>query len=521
MRVADLGTGSGAIALALASERPRARVAATDASAAALDVARGNAARLGIGNVAFAQGDWYAALGDRSLRRHRLESAVYRRRRCASRRRRSALRARTALVSGADGLDAIRRIVADAPAHLADAGGCCSSTAGIRLRAYARCSSARLSTNVASIRDGSGHERVTLGTKRSLRRRAYTCGSLTRRGRPCSQTLPDVALPRCRVVACALGSGSRWVFGLVFAALTLDPAYVIGTGPYWDAPVGDIAKGEIGWFYYARDSWHFPIFDIATYHYPEGGSIVLSDSLPLFALPAKAVYKMASRRTELPPIYTGLWVAFCLVLQAVAASRLLRVLGVNDPLSHVAGIAIVLLPADRDAALRTGRADGAVLDPVCARRLRAREARRLHARPQWIAHCVLPPLTLLVHPYLTLMCGIADRGDDPRPVARATHRRAFRAVVLRRRMAALAIVLMLLGGFLSATKGGFDDYGLYSLNLLSPWIPFPNTLAGTCCTPGFRKFRERISGRAARISAPACCCSACSRCRRCSIGART
>ncbi len=38
---------------------------------------------------------------------------------------------------------------------------------------------------------------------------------------------------------------------------------------------------------------------------------------------------------------------------------------------------------------------------------------------------------------------------------------------------------MFVGGFFSATKGGFDDYGLYSLNLLSPWIPFPNTLAGT------------------------------------------
>jgi release factor glutamine methyltransferase len=61
-RVADLGTGSGAIALAIAKERPRARVVATDASGDALEVARGNAKRNGIGNVEFRRGDWLAPL---------------------------------------------------------------------------------------------------------------------------------------------------------------------------------------------------------------------------------------------------------------------------------------------------------------------------------------------------------------------------------------------------------------------------------------------------------------------------
>jgi len=120
--VADLGTGSGAVALALASELPLCRVTATDASAAALEVARRNAARLGIDNVAFVQGDWMAPLDDARFELIvsnppyiELDDAHL---------ARGDLRFEpvTALASGRDGLDDIRRIVASAREHLAPGG---------------------------------------------------------------------------------------------------------------------------------------------------------------------------------------------------------------------------------------------------------------------------------------------------------------------------------------------------------------------------------------------------------------
>lgn len=165
LAIADLGTGSGAIALALAHERPRARVVATDASTDALAVARGNAQALGLANVDFRAGDWCAPLaaerfdliasnppyladddphlGEGDLR---FEPA-------------------TALSCGVDGLDAIRRIVADAPRHLVPGGWLLFEhgwTQGDAVRALLRDAGF---VDVATHRDLEDRDRVTLGRR--------------------------------------------------------------------------------------------------------------------------------------------------------------------------------------------------------------------------------------------------------------------------------------------------------------------------------------------------------------------
>jgi len=116
--IADMGTGCGAIALAIACERPRARVLATDASMAALAVARENAGRLGIGNVGFAQGDWCAALGERRFDLIVSNPPYVAQADAHLGQGDLRFEPRVALASGSDGLDAIRSIVAAAPAHL-------------------------------------------------------------------------------------------------------------------------------------------------------------------------------------------------------------------------------------------------------------------------------------------------------------------------------------------------------------------------------------------------------------------
>lgn len=64
----DLGVGSGAILLAILAERPLARGLGVDVSEAALAVARGNAARLGLAaRTALLQDDWGAGLSDETF----------------------------------------------------------------------------------------------------------------------------------------------------------------------------------------------------------------------------------------------------------------------------------------------------------------------------------------------------------------------------------------------------------------------------------------------------------------------
>ncbi|MCR6663045.1 MAG: peptide chain release factor N(5)-glutamine methyltransferase [Luteimonas sp.] len=164
-RVADLGTGSGAIALAIASERPLAQVSATDRSDAALAVALGNAEALGLRNIEFRAGDWFAPLAGERFDviasnppyiaeddKHLAEGDLR-------------FEPRGALTPGGDGLDAIRVIAGQAPLHLHMGGWLLfehgddqgAAVRGLMMQAgYAA---------VETRRDLEGRDRVTLGQR--------------------------------------------------------------------------------------------------------------------------------------------------------------------------------------------------------------------------------------------------------------------------------------------------------------------------------------------------------------------
>lgn len=123
-RIVDVGTGSGAIAVALASHLPDAAITATDLSAAALEVARGNSARNGVeSRIRFLQGDLLAALAGEQF------DVVVSNPPYVAESDRAALAVEVrefepqgALFAGEDGLAIYRRLIPQAFAALAPAG---------------------------------------------------------------------------------------------------------------------------------------------------------------------------------------------------------------------------------------------------------------------------------------------------------------------------------------------------------------------------------------------------------------
>ena len=158
----DLGTGSGAVALALKKEHPDIAVTAVDVAPGALNVARKNGAALNL-EVEWLFGDWLEPLGIRkwplilsnppyisSDDPHLTQGDL-------------PAEPNTALVSGPDGLDDIRQIVADSVNYLEAGGWLCLEHGWKQGEAVRLLFDDTGFEKIQTRRDLAGHERVTGG----------------------------------------------------------------------------------------------------------------------------------------------------------------------------------------------------------------------------------------------------------------------------------------------------------------------------------------------------------------------
>jgi len=164
-RVLDLGTGTGIIALSIAKLRPGAEVLAVDASLDALAVSQENARRLSLSNVEFLLSNWFDALCSEqfdlivSNPPYIAENDIH------LTQGDTRFEPRSALISGAEGLNDLSHIAVQAPNHLNDN--------GILLLEHGYDQAARVRSllidaqysRVFSAKDLAGIERVTGGSR--------------------------------------------------------------------------------------------------------------------------------------------------------------------------------------------------------------------------------------------------------------------------------------------------------------------------------------------------------------------
>lgn len=159
-KMLELGTGSGAISIALAVERPEWQVTAVDNSAAALTVAKRNAERQEA-EVTWLRSDWFSEVkGSYDLiicnppyvadNDPHLEQGDVR------------FEPRSALVSGTDGLDAIRHIIATSPNFLKPNGYLILEHGYNQQTAVLELLKAHQYTNISGLKDDSKQDRLVI-----------------------------------------------------------------------------------------------------------------------------------------------------------------------------------------------------------------------------------------------------------------------------------------------------------------------------------------------------------------------
>jgi len=162
-KILDLGTGTGAIALAIAKHRPQALVTAVDASDAALKIAQENVQNLKITNVQFILSDWFGALQNQTFDVIVSNPPYIEQNDVHLSQGDLRYEPISALVSGQDGLDDIRKIIDSASHHLNPRGLLMLEHGYNQAESVAMLLRDAGFKGIETVKDLGGNNRVTLG----------------------------------------------------------------------------------------------------------------------------------------------------------------------------------------------------------------------------------------------------------------------------------------------------------------------------------------------------------------------
>jgi hypothetical protein len=131
------------------------------------------------------------------------------------------------------------------------------------------------------------------------------------------------------IIIISAGLGLAW-FLVLYGRFSIYPTHV-----YWIYTIGrDPLQHQLGWEFFRKEPWSFPLGTIKAYGYPYGTSVTFLDSIPLFAFFFKIISPLLHKDFQ----YLGLWeltsvigqflVGF-LIFKEFTRSYILRILGAS------------------------------------------------------------------------------------------------------------------------------------------------------------------------------------------------
>jgi hypothetical protein len=257
------------------------------------------------------------------------------------------------------------------------------------------------------------------------------------------------------------------VLSAALALAVFTPAVMTGRHEALHAPQGDQAQALAGAYYFYRDAWRWPLFEVAVPGASQPANIAYSDSVPLLALAGKVWFRLTGEAIN----FIAPWLWVCVLGQAVAITLLLDELGLRRLPETLAGVVLVaVMPAFlfRYWMWHPALCGHFVLVLALALTLRTQ---RTGLRPQsawpWAALMVT---ALWIHPYFLGMTAPFFLLAAGSVALRATGRARFQAIAGAATAGIALVAALVVGGYLQGGHlRGNSGFGVYSMNVLAPF----------------------------------------------------
>lgn len=216
--------------------------------------------------------------------------------------------------------------------------------------------------------------------------------------------------------------------------------------------------------YFVWDQWRWPLFLASGLGSGQGTVIVLTDSIPIYALALRLFRFLITPNFN----FIGFWIGICYALQGAGSSVSLRLAGVRHWVPITAGAVLVLsYPPWIQRLGHSALSFQTVV--ILAVGVYLATARLRHASPVVFVGLPLAWITCWVNAYLLVMVSgivVAAIVLLWRDRVMSFRRTASTAIVL----IAVTIAMMITAGYF-APKGPGRGFGVFSMNLLSPITP--------------------------------------------------